>query len=199
MPGLIFDTSTQSLLLAIAEGQNILMSQVIEGGKNLSKSLFPALQSLLLEYHLQIKNLDYIAVGVGPGSYMGIRSAAIIAKTFSFVHNLPLVSFTSPLAFIPKIEGRFAFIDDAKMDQLFLIKGTYVNDTLLHVTSPFLIEKNQYPLHLGETDVLVTSLPLKETSLPTYSPTLNFPLLAKITFQNFTTKTSNDLELIYLR
>lgn len=199
MPGLIFDTSTESILLAIAEDQKILLSRIVEGGKNSSKNLFPALQSLLQEVDLLIKNLDYVAVGIGPGSYIGIRTAAMIAKTFSYAHNLPLVSFSSPLAFIPKIEGRFAFVDDAKMDQLFLIKGIYENDLILNPTSPFLIEKHQYLSHLEETDILVTPLPLKDAAIPTCLPSPNFPLLAKIAFQNFIKKTSNDLKLIYLR
>lgn len=199
MYGLIFDASRECILLAIAKGKNSLFSRVIEGGKSSSKFFFPKLQSLLQEAELEIKNINYIAVGVGPGSYIGIRNAAIIAKTFSFTHGLPLVSFSSPLAFIPKIEGRFAFLEDAKMNQFFMIKGTYKNDVILNPTPPLLMEKNQYLAHLQETDILITTISVEGISLPIYSPTPNFPLLAQIAYQNFTTKPLNHLKLVYFR
>jgi len=131
MYGLIIDTSRDPAILGLAFNDRIEKMVLVEGAKNLSAKLFPELQSFC-----KINDLDYIAIGIGPGSYMGIRTGATIAKTLAFASNLPLIEFCSPLAFLPPTAGTFAFVDDAKMGQLYVLTG---NTEDRSISSPLLI------------------------------------------------------------
>lgn len=146
MYGLIIDTSRDPAILGLALNDKIEKIVLVEGSKNLSAKLFPALQSFC-----KIKDLDYIAIGVGPGSYMGIRTGATIAKTLAFASNLPLIEFSSPLAFIPYQSGAFAFVGDAKMGQLYVLTG---NTEDRSITSPLLLSPEELAPHLiGKTTI----------------------------------------------
>lgn len=122
--------------------------EVIEGAKNLSSTLFPALEAFC-----EVKDLIYIAIGVGPGSYMGIRTGATIAKTLSFALGIPLIEFASPIAFLPEgKEGSFAFIGDAKMGELYLLTGVARNSEIQDLSPPLLIAPEALNAHIGEKD-----------------------------------------------
>jgi len=142
MLGLIIDTSREITLLGLIKDEENFFSKFLEGGKKLSRTFFPQLQMLLAEARCSIQDLSYIAVGTGPGSYMGVRTGVTIAKTLSFSKGLPLIEFPSPLGFLPeKLEGSFAYVGDAKMNELFLLTGTIENQEIQFFSSPILFQK----------------------------------------------------------
>ncbi len=127
MNGLLIDTSQNpSILSLIVEGTPV-KTEFLEGK---SSALFPHLKEFC-----NFKEIDYIAIGKGPGSYIGIRTGAAIAKTLSYALEIPLVEFPSPLAFVPNVEGSFTVVGDAKMGELFIMEG----DTSLNLSSHKLI------------------------------------------------------------
>ncbi len=135
MTGLIIDTSRDPAILGLVHEGVVEKMTLIEGSKNLSAKVFPALQSFC-----KLKDLSYIAVGVGPGSYMGIRTGATIAKTLAYASNLPLIEFVSPIAFLPKnLNGPFSFVGDAKMGQLYVMTGIARDGRIYEFSSPQLI------------------------------------------------------------
>lgn len=135
MTGLIIDTSRDPAILGLVKNGQVEKIVLIKGSKNLSSTLFPLLQSFC-----KLKDLSYIAVGVGPGSYMGIRTGATIAKTLAYASNLPLIEFASPIAFLPKdLNGPFSFIGDAKMGQLYVMTGIARDGRIYEFSTPQLI------------------------------------------------------------
>lgn len=137
MLGLILETTAEKLLLAITKKHQIVSSQFEKGGKDLSKHLFPLLKNLLNEADLKIESLDYLAIGVGPGSYIGMRTGATIGNILSFTHNLPLISFYSSLAFIPsQLDGTFVYVGDAKMGESFVLRAAVKEGNILSIEPP---------------------------------------------------------------
>lgn len=63
--------------------------------RNHSVHLHPVMAKALMQADLTMDNLDGIAVGVGPGSYTGIRIAVTAAKTFAWTMNIPVVGVSS--------------------------------------------------------------------------------------------------------
>ncbi len=188
MKGLIIVTSTDLTLFGLAQKDIILCSKYLAGGKNTSKTLFPHLKDFC-PLHI----LSYIAVGIGPGSYMGIRTAATIAQALSFALNIPLIEFSSPLAFLPQgREGNFAFIGDAKMGQLYVITGTIQNQVVSELSSPQLIALQN--LDLTNADFVIGPGYLNpEPHLEWVATHSN----ARYIQENFSNR--NALELAYLR
>lgn len=124
MTALIIETSGPSAWIALCKDKKILETLILASSHGLSSRIHPLLDQLLKD-----QEIDYIAVGIGPGSYAGSRTAATIAKTLSFAWEKPLVSFPSPIAFLPlDCQGTFAYIADAKMGQLALFKGKIENE-----------------------------------------------------------------------
>lgn len=136
MTALILDTSQNISLLGLAEGKQQIKSLFLEGR---STSLLPALKDFC-----NLKNLLYIAVGTGPGSYMGVRTAATVAKTLSFALEIPLIEFPSPLAFLPTQEGSFTIVGDAKMGQLYVLTGEAREGKVQNLSSPTLIAPEKF-------------------------------------------------------
>lgn len=175
---LLIDTSQDTALLALAEGSQLLSVKQLPGARLLSSALFPELEKLC-----PVKDLAYIAVGVGPGSYMGIRTGATIAKTLSYALEIPLIEIPSPLLFLPPdLEGPFTFIGDAKMGQLYMIQGEMSEIPQL---SPIqLIAPNEIP-----SGVVIQ---------PPYQ--LNPQLFAEIAYRKYLKEEfSPTLNLVYIR
>lgn len=115
MSGLLIDTSQNPSILALIIDGRPVKTEFLEGK---SSALFP-----ILKEFCNLKELLYIAIGKGPGSYIGIRTGATVAKTLSYALKIPLIEFPSPLAFVPNREGTFTIIGDAKMGELFVMVG----------------------------------------------------------------------------
>lgn len=92
---LAFDTSTSSLAVAVMENDRLLAQVNILAERNHSAFLVTAIQDCLDSAGVSRSDLDGIAVGVGPGSYTGIRIAVTTAKTLAWALQLPLIGFSS--------------------------------------------------------------------------------------------------------
>jgi len=70
--------------------------------------------------------IDAVVVGIGPGSYNGLRSSLAAAWGFAFARNIPLTGVSSWLALA---EGDFAVTGDARQNQIAYARvsnGTFV-------------------------------------------------------------------------
>ncbi|HSW87501.1 MAG TPA: tRNA (adenosine(37)-N6)-threonylcarbamoyltransferase complex dimerization subunit type 1 TsaB [Rhabdochlamydiaceae bacterium] len=163
MTALIIDTSTDRSLIAISKGKKILSFQVLTHGNKISKFLFPSISQLLDRCNIKMKELDYISVGTGPGSYTGTRVGATVAKSLSFALGLPVVGFCSLQAFLPDRNGSFAIAAATKMQQVFLLKGK-IHEEETHLEEPCQIPLQDMPAALECTDLIVSPNPdlLKE-------------------------------------
>lgn len=63
--------------------------------KSHSEVLNVYVDELLSESQLNLKNIDVIAVGIGPGSFTGIRVSLNSAKAFAYSLNKPIVEVNS--------------------------------------------------------------------------------------------------------
>jgi len=92
MLSLIIDTTGSQAFIGLAENGSLLSKIIISEGRQLSKFLLPSIQSIL-----QASIPNYIAIGIGPGSFTGSRVGGIVAQSLSYGWNIPLISFSSTL------------------------------------------------------------------------------------------------------
>ena len=95
MHTLIIETSTEQGVVAILKDETVLEVSYLPFGYNQSNYLLPHLQSLFQTSGLTPQQIDAIGVGIGPGSYTGIRIGAAAAKTLAYACRKPLIGISS--------------------------------------------------------------------------------------------------------
>ncbi|MEI6242724.1 MAG: tRNA (adenosine(37)-N6)-threonylcarbamoyltransferase complex dimerization subunit type 1 TsaB [Chlamydiota bacterium] len=127
MLSLILDASSEKsfILLCRSKGLSIegISSIFLQGGASLSAHIVKEIENLLQKEDVSLSSLDFLGLGVGPGSYTGLRVGASVIKTISYAYGLPIVEFCSLEAFIPKEEGSFVSMMDARMGGVYFSKG----------------------------------------------------------------------------
>jgi len=89
---LAIDTSTKFLGTAIAENEDILASFRDDGNLRHSALLIPAIDKLLKECALKLKDIDAIALSIGPGSFTGLRIGVATAKGMNLALGIPIIA-----------------------------------------------------------------------------------------------------------
>lgn len=90
------ETSSKNCSVTISDGEEVLClcEEVSENYKQ-SESLHTFIQWALEGADIELKDLDAISIGKGPGSYTGLRIGAASAKGFCFGLNIPLIAINS--------------------------------------------------------------------------------------------------------
>jgi tRNA threonylcarbamoyladenosine biosynthesis protein TsaB len=92
---LALDTSTSMMSIAVLEAGKLLRETHIHAERNHSLFLMPMIQELVKNMGMKLADISGIAVGVGPGSYTGVRIGVTAAKTLAWTLKLPLIGVSS--------------------------------------------------------------------------------------------------------
>lgn len=92
---LALDTSTERAALAVWVATGHLYQTTTEGSRRHGRDLIPRVSALLVEGGLRASDLDIVAVGLGPGSYTGLRVGVTAAKTLAYVTGAALLGLDS--------------------------------------------------------------------------------------------------------
>ena len=150
---LAIDTATEACSAAlIINGE--LRSNYQLAPREHSALILKMIDGLLSEANLSLSQLDAIAFGCGPGSFMGLRIAAGVVQGIAFAHDIPVIPVSTLKAIAQRAfeETKNKFIltaIDARMDEVYwavysLNKGLWQLDGAEQVISPdkiFLPEK----------------------------------------------------------
>ena len=80
---LAFDTSTDTLSIAVQHGDGVWQHQG-PGGAQASAALIPAVRALMAQAGLTFDTVDAVVFGRGPGSFTGLRTACAVAQGLAF-------------------------------------------------------------------------------------------------------------------
>lgn len=123
----VIEISTERGVIGVVDYQDglgqLLGHERLPFGYQNSKYLIPSLQKMLANLGMAPKEMGYITLGIGPGSYTGMRVGAAVAKAWGYAHHLPLVGVSSLMGFIPPLDGYFAAMIDAKIGGVYFLKG----------------------------------------------------------------------------
>ena len=103
---LAFDTSTEAMSIAVTNGVQT-WQHTGPGGAKSSATLIPAIQSLLADAGLALRELDAVAFGRGPGSFTGLRTACSVAQGLAFGANVKVLPMDTLMALAEEARVRF--------------------------------------------------------------------------------------------
>lgn len=95
MKTLIIDTSTNFLYVSFVDNDKEIYLFLEEGKNDHSEKLVKMIEKGLKENNLEVKDFDRIIVGIGPGSYTGLRVGVTVSKVFAWTLNIPLYTVSS--------------------------------------------------------------------------------------------------------
>ena len=133
---LVIDVCSEHGITAFVKDGEILYFAGLPFGLHNSKFLVPKIEEGLKALGVDSSQIGLIAVGIGPGSYTGMRVGSMAAKSLSFAHQIPLVGVSSLEGYIPDQQGVFVAMIDAKMTGCYLMKGKKEGDTVTYSTGP---------------------------------------------------------------
>lgn len=195
---LFIDTSTDFTIIALADDEKIISKQISDESYKQSEYALPFVANLLAEEKIATQQLKAIYLGVGPGSFTGTRVGVSIAKTISYVHNIPIQTFCSLLCFMQKTCKPYAIATDAKNRKCYLLEVSPTKPPL--DLKPILVETDK--LKFLSTHMDIFSPDLYSKFLFTKKTEPNIELVIKSCteiLKNSSPKDVNQVEVLYLR
>lgn len=95
LKSLVIDTATSYLYIGMFEGDDCLEEIYQKGHNDHSVTLMDELSKLFERLAFTPKDLDRIIVGVGPGSYTGVRVGVVVAKMLGYSLAIPVYTVSS--------------------------------------------------------------------------------------------------------
>lgn len=116
---LALDTSTENCSLALWLDGEVVTRQELAGQRH-SDLILPMLDELLKATGLELRQLDGIAFGEGPGSFTGLRIGCGVAQGLAFGADLPVVGVSTLLALAEAAPGeRVIACLDARIGEIY--------------------------------------------------------------------------------
>ena len=155
---LAFDTSTDTLSLAVTDGVRV-WQHTGPGAAKSSATLIPAILSLLAQAHLTLGALDAVVFGRGPGSFTGLRTACSVAQGLAFGANVKVLPIDTLMALAE--EARFTHSQatvheplhitallDARMDEMYVQSYEFYRGMCVKTSNCQLVRPENLHLHL---------------------------------------------------
>ena len=144
------ETSSKNCSVSLSIEGNLLSNFDIEEDKyRHSELLTTSIKDILDQNNYSVKDLSAVAVGIGPGSFTGLRIGFSVAKGLCYPHNIKLIGISSLKILANSINQNFREVISLVKDKgEFFYTTTFDNE--LNETSKPKIEKidnrflNQY-------------------------------------------------------
>jgi len=92
---LAIDTSTDAVSVAINNSKQLLASAHVTSDRRHAELLAPMISNVCEQADIAMREVDVIAVDIGPGLFTGMRVGIASAKTISQVLDVPIVGVSS--------------------------------------------------------------------------------------------------------
>ncbi len=115
------DTSTRSVGIVIYDGHQILCEESWISRRFHTVELAGAVDANLKRAGLAPRDLDLLAVAIGPGSFTGLRIGLALVKGLAYTHQIPVIGIPTldiTARAIPPADKRLAAVLQAGRDRL---------------------------------------------------------------------------------
>ncbi len=160
---LSFDTSTDALSVAVSRDSSIVKESHTISAVRHSSALIPAIEKILRDAKIRIEDVDVIAVGLGPGSFTGIRVGVVTAKMLAVALKIKIVGVSSleaiARAFLSKQDPKVAVMLDARKSKAYTAAYELKSGQVSVVAQPALKLDSESALFIKKGFKVVGDLP----------------------------------------
>ena len=125
------ETTSHIASVAVHENDLLISKEISDGSIRHAETILPMIHSALNKADINIKDIDLIAVDIGPGSFTGVRIGVSIANALAYSNSIPILGIYSldALRYASPSDHYVCPLIDAKNDNSYgcLFKG----DTLI--------------------------------------------------------------------
>ncbi len=144
---LAIDTSTDACSVALMTSEESIIESSIIAAREHTQRILPMIAQLLKEQGVQLKEVDAIAFGCGPGSFTGLRICISIAQGLAYGADIPLIPISNLQALAQavlrthnaqqtgdKLDAHACIIPvlDARMDEVYCAAYQVFEGSILH-------------------------------------------------------------------
>ena len=159
---------------------------------------FKMIETALEKANVDVKEIDCVSVGIGPGSYTGIRIAISIAQGWQFARNVKLLgidtveSMAEKLAY-NKLDNKYRIVVDAQRGEFYCADYDVENGSFKCVKELSIIDSNA----IGKTDRVLAGTDIRFKNA--VQLTSDAKSIYRLSINNNNFVAGEKLEPIYLR
>lgn len=179
---LAFDTSTDSMSIAVTDGSRV-WQHTGAGGAQASSTLIPAILELLTQAGLTLPGLDALVFGRGPGSFTGLRTACSVVQGLALGAGRPVLPVDTLLAVAEEARFRHeggkaaaslqvSALLDARMDEMYVQRFACASGQWTSLGDCGLTRPENLPLDPNDTLLAGNVFGVYADRLPVFPDTL---------------------------
>jgi tRNA threonylcarbamoyl adenosine modification protein YeaZ len=92
---LILDISIKTQLIILTTKEKIIDIIKYSSGNKFVENMIPLIEEIIKKNNIEIEKLNGIIVGIGPGSFIGVRISVLTSKILSLGLKIPLYKISS--------------------------------------------------------------------------------------------------------
>ena len=151
------DTSTRRFCLGVKNSSNYFDRSVNKSTDH-AKDIFKRIDDVLKLANTSIEELDFLAVGIGPGRFSGLRVSISAIKSISYVLSIPIVAISSLDIIAREImekndKENVILIEDAGRGNLYIGSYALKNHEFIKLSDDRVANINE--IEISETDALI--------------------------------------------
>lgn len=167
MKTLILDSATNKLYVSLVIDETVVYETYTSSEKGHAKTIMVEIENACKKGGIELINVDKVIVGIGPGSYTGVRMAVTVGKMMAtMAESIKLYSISTLVLMASGYEGIVLSTIDARRGNCFgmiydMNSDSYVQNEALYERA--LLENNEFNYKVDENEYKVN--PLKVISL----------------------------------
>lgn len=151
------DTSTRRFCLGVKNSSDYFDRSVDESTDH-AKEIFRRIDDVLELANTSIEELDFLAVGIGPGRFSGLRVSISAIKSISYVLNIPIIAISSLEIIAREMmekndKENVILIEDAGRGNLYIGSYALKNHEFIKLSDDRVANINE--IKISQTDALI--------------------------------------------
>lgn len=175
MISLVIDSSTSRLYIALVDDEKVLYEKYQDGKNDHSKYIVSLIEEGLKENNLEVSSLDKVVVGIGPGSYTGVRMGITIAKMFNAFKGIKVYQISTLFLMGSSLNEKASVRIDARRGNVFGAIYDFSNNEIIKAEGLYPIDEISEYIVVEENDFTVNPVRCVLNSTLVENPDLLIP------------------------